>query len=133
MFTSLWFVCLQSSLYLLEAGRLTQLCMFTSLWFVCRQRSLYLLQAGRVMQLCMFTSLWFVYLQRSLYLLEAGRLTRLDPVELRRRESVPLPSVQSGSRWFSDGAFLCSMAPQQDVSFTRQAALRYSVAGATPP
>ena len=57
--------------------------------------------------------------QRSLYLLEGGRLTRLDPVELRRRESVSLPAVQSGSRWFSDGVRLCSMAPQQDVSAPR--------------
>ena len=56
--------------------------------------------------------------QRSLYLAEGGRLTRLDPVELRRRQAVPLPAVQSGSRWFSDGGSLCSMAPQQDVSHT---------------
>ena len=37
-------------------------------------------------------------------------------VLLRRRETLSLPSVEPGSRWFSDGAALCSISAHRDVS-----------------
>ncbi|XP_037071412.1 E3 ubiquitin-protein ligase MYCBP2-like [Pollicipes pollicipes] len=58
-----------------------------------------------------------VSVQRGLYLLDGDGLTRLDPVDLRRREQVTLPATEPGSRWFSDGASLCSIAPHKDDTF----------------